>query len=84
MISLWSTIKTKVSDIWNKSWTKFLAWSQGVVAAGSALFMGLGSYITDPTIKAYLDGLSLPTWANLSLATMAVITYIAHGHEADK
>lgn len=83
MNNLWTTVKDTVSAVWTKSWTKFLAWAQGLTATASALFMAAGTYITDPTVKAYLDMLSLPSWANISLATMAVLTYIAHGRSAN-
>jgi len=81
MTSQISKLKSASKTFWNNSQTK--VWSYIQASAGAVIFtLGqLHSYITDPTIKSYLDGLNLPKEVTLGLVVFGLITYVCHGHK---
>ena len=80
---MFEVIREYALRIWEKSWTKTLAWVQG--AASTALFAlsYLYPYVSDPTIKEYLNVLNVPSYVTVSLGVLSLVTYLAHGHEND-
>jgi hypothetical protein len=70
-------------NIWYKSWTKFLAYVQGAFAAILAGLGQLHNYISDPTLKTYVDQIDLPKYVIAGLATLGILTWLAHGREND-
>lgn len=70
-------------NIWSKSWTKFWGYCQ---MAGAAILTTLGelhNYVSDPTLKTYLDQMDLPKYVIAGLAMFGIITWLAHGRDSD-
>ena len=54
-----------------------------ISAAVLATLGQMHSYISDPTLKTYLDQIDLPKYIIAGLATLGIVTWLAHGREAD-
>lgn len=77
------SLKSKLLKFWSNSQTKFWAYVQGC----SAVFTGILAYAdqvaSSEQFKNLLGTLELPKWVPIMLASMALITYIVHGHKDD-
>lgn len=65
--------------VWEKSWTKLWGYSQ---MAGSAVLMGiseLNTLVSNETVKDYLNMIDVPKSVLLAIATLGLITWLAHG-----
>lgn len=68
---------------WSESWTKFLAWSAGLPSAVLLALSYINDIITDPTFKGYLDVISVPKWATVSMTVFSMLVWLAHGRKND-
>ena len=81
-----SKIKSQPSllkRLWLRSQTKFLAWTQGVSAAGMLVLNNATSFVNDPHFKDYLSNFTVPKWVYITFATMSLLTWLAHGRDQD-
>ena len=77
------TLLLPFKAVWEKSWTKFLGWAQGLVGSFLAVVSALNSYVTDPSFKSYLSVVDVPKSVAVGIATLGLITWLAHGREND-
>jgi hypothetical protein len=75
---LWQ--QSYLRQLWLRSWTR--VWSYAQVGVGSILFF-LHILVTDPTIQAAITPLQIPAYVWAGLTVLGVVTYVAHGHNAD-
>jgi hypothetical protein len=79
--TLLDKIKSWGKSFWDKSWTKLWGWVQMVPAGILTFISTVNSYITDPSVKSYLDMVDVPKWLTLGIALFGLITYLAHGRD---
>lgn len=70
-------------SFWEESYTKAWAYVQVFPGAVLASITAFNGWVTDPTIKSYLDQLDLPKTVSVGLIVLGIITYAAHGHGDD-
>ncbi len=66
---------------WTKSWTTTWAKAQVGAAAITGSLSALYPWVSDPTLKGYLDALHTPTWTPAVLGGLGLVTWVAHGRE---
>ena len=69
--------------LWLQSQTKLLAYTQG----STAILLGsvdlVHELVTNADVRASLEPIHAPAWLPLLLASIGVLTYMAHGHKDD-
>lgn len=75
------THKWWVDNVWRPSWTKFTTYIYGVPAAALSLGEGVSKLANDTTISGYLTQLNVPNWVPMALAGIALVHYLAAGHD---
>jgi hypothetical protein len=73
-------LKQRFKDFWNNSQT--VVWSKVQAGTGAAV-VAVGSlhpWISDSTVKSYLDQLHISPQVGMALAGLGLISYICHGH----
>lgn len=76
------THKWWVDNVWRPSWTKFMTYIYGIPALIVSLGEGLSKLANDTTISGYLSQLNVPNWVPMGLAGIALVHYIASGHDS--
>lgn len=75
------THKWWVDNVWKPSWTRLSAAIYGIPAALVVAGEQLSKFANDHTISGYLAQMNVPNWVPMSLAGIALVTYIAHGRD---
>lgn len=75
------THKWWVDNVWRPTWTKFLTWVYGIPAALTTVAISVGSLAGDNHVQQLLDKVHVPDWVPVGLAAIALIHYIASGHD---
>lgn len=70
-----------VDSVWRPSWTRFLSLVSGIPAALLTAGQAISSFANDTTINGYLAQMSVPNWVPMSLTTIALLYYVAHGRD---
>lgn len=75
--------QSQLKTFWNNSQTK--AWAFAQLAGGSFLgtVKAINAWVSDPSVKSYLDQIDLPKTAILAIAAFGLLTLIFHGHGDD-
>lgn len=76
------THKWWVDNVWRPSWTKFTTLVYGLPAALVAFGEGISKLANDSTISNYLTQLNVPNWVPMALAGIALVHYLAAGHDS--
>lgn len=76
------THKWWVDNVWRPSWTKLTTSIYGIPAAIVSLGEIISKFANDSTISGYLTQLNVPNWVPMALAGIALIHYIASGHDS--
>lgn len=80
---LLNTVTQPIKAVWYKSWTKLLGKAQLASGAVLTATSTLNTYVSDPTFKSYLDVVQAPKYIIIGIATLGLITWLAHGREND-
>lgn len=75
------THKWWVDNVWKPSWTRLSAAIYGVPAGLIVIGEQLSKFANDHTISGYLSQMNVPNWVPMSLAGIALVTYLAHGRD---
>lgn len=75
------THKWWVDNVWRPSWTKFTTAVYGIPALLLSLGEGISKLANDTTISGYLSQLNVPNWVPMAMAGIALVHYIASGHD---
>lgn len=75
------THKWWVDNVWEPTYTKILTWIYGIPAVVMTVFQTADKWANDSTISQYMSQLNVPNWVPMGLAGMALIHYIASGHD---
>jgi len=73
---------SRLQRLWRNSQTKLWASIQASSAAILGSITAVSSIISSDAFKNVLDTLSVPWWVPTGIAVMALISYLAHGHDA--
>lgn len=76
------THKWWVDNVWRPSWTKFTTGIYGIPAVVVSCGEGISKLANDTTISGYLTQLNVPNWVPMALAGIALIHYLAAGHDS--
>lgn len=73
--------QSQFKSFWKNSQTK--AWAFAQLAGGSLLgtIKAINTWVSDPTVKGFLDQVDLPKTAILAIAAFGLLTYLFHGHD---
>lgn len=77
----WKMLLSPLKAVWYKSWTKALGYTQAGSAAALGTLSYANNYLNDGHFKEYLSNFDIPKWAIIALATLGLITWLAHGRE---
>jgi hypothetical protein len=75
--------KSRLHQLWCNSQTKAWAYLQGAGASGLAVLSNANLVLNDQHFKDYLSNFAVPKSVYIGLATMALITWLAHGRSQD-
>lgn len=70
-----------VDNVWKPSWTRLSASIYGIPAGLIVVGEQLSKFANDHTISGYLAQMNVPNWVPMSLAGIALVTYLAHGRD---
>lgn len=70
-----------VDNVWRPSWTKFTTYIYGIPALLVSLLEMFSKFANDSTISTYMAQMNVPNWVPMGLAGIALVHYIASGHE---
>lgn len=76
------THKWWVDNVWRPSWTKITTAIYGIPALVIAMGEQISKWANDTTISGYLAQVGVPNWVPMALAGVALIHYIASGHDS--
>lgn len=75
------THKWWVDNVWRPSWTRFVSYVYGIPAMAVAAVQAIASFAGDSTISGYLAQMNVPDWVPMALAGIALVHYVAKGHD---
>jgi hypothetical protein len=70
-----------VDNVWKPTWTKITTAIYGIPAALTTVGLMASNFLNDNTIQSYLSYMSIPNWVPMGLAGIALIHYMASGHD---
>lgn len=70
-----------VNNVWRPTWTKFMTYIYGIPALLVSLLEMLSKFANDNTISTYMAQMNVPNWLPMGLAGIALVHYIASGHD---
>lgn len=76
------THKWWVDNVWRPSWTRFTTCIYGIPAAIVTAGEMVSKFANDSTISNYLTQLNVPNWVPMALAGIALVHYVASGHDS--
>jgi ABC-type sulfate transport system permease component len=80
--SIFQRFKSTLSTIWKRSWTLFLSKLQGLASALTAALYAANYTFQSGQFKDLLNTFPhVPGWVPIALATIALMTFLAHGRE---
>ena len=74
---------SRLRQWWLQSQTQLWAKVQAAGAAGGLALSSVSGLFNDPHIKEYLSYFNVPKSVYIAIATMALITWLAHGRDSD-
>lgn len=72
----------RLQRLWREAWSDVWGYTTVVIAGFGTSFSYLGNLLSDPSVKAALDKISLPVWAGLVIAVIGAVTVISAEHPA--
>lgn len=70
-----------VDNVWKPSWTNLVAAFYGIPSALALVGVEAAKLANDTTVSGYLNQIGVPNWVFGTLATIALVQYVAHGRE---
>lgn len=70
-----------VDNVWKPSWSKLTTAIYGIPSALATVGLMAGNWLNDTTIQNYLSYFNIPNWVPMGLAGLALLHYLASGHD---
>lgn len=75
------THKWWVDNVWRPSWTRLWAGIYGIPSALLAAWNSIAQLAGDDHISQFMAKLNVPNWVPVTLAGIALVSYLAHGRK---